>query len=98
LKCDKKIEWSSRAKIISNPQNMTAMLSFFSVEIFDHLNQNTSKNNAQLPKQRINCCSKTIFLYPFTECEEHLLKTLKGKLFARYEVIPEYLVKQCMQQ
>jgi hypothetical protein len=41
---------------------------FFFVEIIDDLlNQNSTKINAQLPKQRINCCYKTIFLYPVTE-------------------------------
>jgi hypothetical protein len=68
------------------------------VEIInDLLNQNSSKINAQLPKQRINRSSKTIFLYPFTEYEiEHVSKSFKGKLFTGYNEILEYLVKQCI--
>jgi hypothetical protein len=70
---------------------VAGMLNTFFVEIIDELlNQNNSKINAQLPKQRINRCSKTV-----TENEiECVSKSLKGKLSAGYVEIPEYLVKQ----
>jgi hypothetical protein len=85
-------------RIISNPQNVAGMLNTFFVEIIDDLlNQNCSTINAQLPKQRINHYSKTIFLYPVTEYEiERVSKSLKGRLFAGYDEILEYLVKQCI--
>jgi hypothetical protein len=54
-------------KIISNPQNVADMLNTFVEIIDDILIQNRGKNKAQLPNQRINCCSKTMFLYPVTE-------------------------------
>jgi hypothetical protein len=74
------------------------ILNTFFVEIIDVLlNQNSSKNNAQVPKQRINCCPRTVFLFPVTEYEvEHITKCLKGKLSTGFDEIREYLVKQCM--
>jgi hypothetical protein len=74
------------------------MLNTLFVEIIDDfLNQNISKINAQLPKQRINCCSKTIFLYPVTEYEmDRVSRSLNGKLPEGYDEIPECLVKQCI--
>jgi hypothetical protein len=68
------------------------------MEIIDGLlNQNGRKINAQLPKQRINCGSETTFLHPVTEHEiERVSKSLKVKLSAGYDEIPEYLVKQCI--
>jgi hypothetical protein len=83
--------------IISNPLNVTGMLNTFFVEIIDDmLNQNSSKVNSQLPKERIHrCFLKTVFLYSVTEYEiEHVSKSLKGKLVTGYDEIPEYLVKQ----
>jgi hypothetical protein len=77
---------------------VAGMLNTLFVEIIDEfLNQNISKINAQLPKQRTNCCSKTIFLYPVTEFEiEHVSRSLNGKLSEGYNKIPEYIVKQCI--
>jgi hypothetical protein len=71
------------------------MLNNFIVEIIDDLlSQNNKNNNAQLHKQRINCCQNTIFLYPVTEHEiECVIKSLKGKLSSGYDEIPECLVK-----
>jgi hypothetical protein len=65
---------NDETQIISNPKNVAGMLNTFFVEIIDDLlNQNSSKINAQLPKQRINHCSKTTFLYPVTEYQiEHV--------------------------
>jgi hypothetical protein len=61
------------------------------------LNRNSSKNKAQLPNQRINCCSKPIFLDPVTEDEiECVIKSLKDKLSAGHNEIPQYLLKQCL--
>jgi hypothetical protein len=94
-----KIELNDGTQIISNPQNVAGTyVKHFFVEIIDDLlNQNSTKINDQLPKQRINCCSKTIFLYPVTEYEtERVSKSLKGKLSAGYDEIPEYLVKRCI--
>jgi hypothetical protein len=72
LKNDKKNELYTGTKIISNPQNVASnvTLNTFSVErTNDILNQNSSKNNAQLSKQWINWCPKTIVLYPVPEYE-----------------------------
>jgi hypothetical protein len=79
-KYDKKIELNDRTQIISNPQNVAGMLNTFFVEIIDNLfNQNSSTMNDQSPKQRINCCSKTIFLYLVTEYEiECVSESLKA--------------------
>jgi GTP cyclohydrolase II len=41
------------------------MLNSFFVEAIDLL----SENNAKLHKQRMNCCPKTIFLYPANKYE-----------------------------
>jgi hypothetical protein len=98
LKCDKKTEFSSCTEIISDPQSVTDMLNTFFVEIIDELlGQNSKNNNAQLHKQRINCCQNTIFLYPVIEHEiECVIKSLKGKLSSGYDEIPECLVKKCI--
>jgi hypothetical protein len=72
---------------------------FFAEKIDELVNRNSSKNGnyAQVPKQRINFCPKTVFLCPATEDEiEGVTKSLKGKLSAGYDEIPEYLVKQCI--
>jgi hypothetical protein len=76
-----KIELNNGTQRIASPQNVAGTLNNFFVEITDDLlNQNSSKINTELPKQRINC-SKTIFLYPFTEYEIVCVsKSLKGKL------------------
>jgi hypothetical protein len=42
---------------------------FFVERTNDLLIQNSSKNKAELSKQWINCCPKTILLYPVTEYE-----------------------------
>jgi hypothetical protein len=60
---------------------------FFVEIIYDLLNQNSSKTNAQLPKQRINHCSKTVFLYPVIEYE---IDRLSESLKANY---PQVMVK-----
>jgi hypothetical protein len=98
MKYDKKIELNNGTQIISNPQNVAGMLNTLFVEIIDDfLNQNISKINAQLPKQRIDCSSKTIFLYPVTEYEmEGVSRSLNGKLSEGYNKIQEYLVQQCI--
>jgi hypothetical protein len=50
-----------------------------------------------VPEQRSVFCPKTVFLCPVTEDEiEHVTKSLKDKLSAGYDEIPEYLVKQCI--
>jgi hypothetical protein len=70
---------------------------FFLLEIiYDLVNQNSSKI-AVNPKQRINHCSKTVFLCPVTEYEiERVSESLKGKLSTGYDEILEYHVKQCI--
>jgi hypothetical protein len=76
---------------------VAGMLNTSFIEIIDLLNQNSCKTNAQLPKQKINHCSKTIFLYPVTGYEiQRISKSLKGKLSAGYDEIPIYLVKHCI--
>jgi hypothetical protein len=62
LKNGKKIELNDGTQI-SNPPNVAGLLNIFLEIIDDLLNRNSNKINAQLPKQRINRCSKTIFLY-----------------------------------
>jgi sarcosine oxidase/L-pipecolate oxidase len=93
-----KIELNNGTQIIASPQNVAGMLNNFFVEIIDDLlNQNISKINTELPKQRIKCCCQTIFLYPFTEYEIVCVsKSLKGKLSTGYDEILKYLVKQCI--
>jgi hypothetical protein len=94
LKHDKKIELHVGTNIISD------MLNKFFVEKIDELvNRNSSKNGnyAQVPEKRRDFCPKTVFLRPVTEDEtERVTKSLKGKLSAGYDEIPEYLVKQCI--
>jgi hypothetical protein len=74
------------------------MLNNLFVEIInDLLSRNSKNNNAQLHKQRINCCQNTIFPYPVTEHEiKCVIKSLKGKLSSGYDEIPECLVKKCI--
>jgi hypothetical protein len=69
----------------------------FFAEITDEiLNEDNSKNNAQLSKQRINCCLKLVFLYLLTEYKiENVIKSLKGTSTADYDDNLNYLVKQC---
>jgi hypothetical protein len=65
-----KIELNDGTQMIASPQNVASMLNTFFVKIIDDLlNQINSKIHAQLPKQQINRCSQTVFLYPFTEYE-----------------------------
>jgi hypothetical protein len=75
------------------------MLNNFFVEIIDDLLSKNNKNNTntQMQKQRLNCCSNTIFLHPVTEYKiESVTNSLKGKLSTGYDEIPEYLVKNCI--
>jgi hypothetical protein len=86
-------------KIIPNPQQVADMINtFFCRNNWWSFNQNSSKNNAHLPKQSVNCCPKTIFIYPITEYEmEHVIESLKAKLSISYNEIWEYLVKLCIE-
>jgi hypothetical protein len=98
-KGDKKIELYSGTSKISNPQIVADMLNNSYVEIIDDLLSKNNKNNTntQMQKQRVNCCSNTIFLQPVTEYEiEHVTNNSKGKLSTGYDEIPEYLVKKCI--
>jgi hypothetical protein len=36
---------------------------------YELLNQNSSHFNCQMSQQKINCCPKTIFIFPVTENE-----------------------------
>lgn len=96
FKGDKKIELISGTKIISDPQSVADMLNNFFVEIIDDLLSQNNKNT-QLQKQGINCCPNTIFLHPVTKYEiVCVTNSLKGKLSAGYDEIPEYVVKKCI--
>jgi hypothetical protein len=65
--------------------------------IDDILTENRNKNKAQLPKQRINCHPKTMFLHSVSNYKiVHTMKSLKDNLSAGYDEIPGYLVKQCL--
>jgi hypothetical protein len=70
----------------------------FFVEIIDNLlNQNNSTIYAESTKQRINRCSKTIFLYQVLNMKyECVSESFKGTFPAGYNEILEYLVKQCI--
>ncbi|PNF28301.1 hypothetical protein B7P43_G05448, partial [Cryptotermes secundus] len=97
-KGDKKIQLVSGTKIISDPQSVADMLNNFFVEILDELKVKTTIiTKTQWQKQRINCCPNTIFFHPITEYEiVCVTNSLKGKLSAGYDEIPEYLVKKCI--
>jgi hypothetical protein len=69
----------------------------FSLIADELIHQNRRNLNSQMPKQKINCCANTIFIFPVTENEvEYVTKNLKGKLSTAFDVIPENIVKQCI--
>jgi hypothetical protein len=76
------------------------MLNTFSLEIIDDLlNQNGSKINAQLPKQRINHYSKSIFLYPvfFYLVYESIGTVATPGLLCQPQVIVKIIVEKQME-
>jgi hypothetical protein len=86
-------------EIISNPQNVSDMLKSSCVRIIGELlNQNGCHVNVRISQQRTNFCPNNIFIFPVTENEvECVTRSLKGKFSAGFVEIPEYLVKQCIE-
>jgi len=92
---DQKLELRIGNNIISNSTKITEKYNLYFINTVDELvKQNSNRSDNKLEIKR---CPNSIFMYPVTEEEViSLTKSLKGKLTAGY-VIPETLVKQCIQ-
>jgi hypothetical protein len=96
---DHNLEFKIGNNIISDPKEITELLNMnFRNTVAKAVKQNINKGSYNNLHQEIKHCPNSIFIPPLTEKEVvSIAKSLKGKITAGYDDIPESLVKQCMQ-